>query len=175
MARPIQSGKIFIQLLQGELLALDAKTGKELWKAKHPDKSNAGVEANGYKQGATMTNAPIVIKDQVIAGISGGEFGVRGRVSSFDVNTGKWQWTKYSTGPDDEVGIVGGVGNASYASHKGKDLGVSTWRCNEWKTGGGTTWAGTAYDPELDLFRLQHRQPGDLGTRTSARATTSGR
>ena len=75
-----KSGKIFIQLLQGELLALDAKTGKELWKAKHPDKSNAGVEANGYKQGATMTNAPIVIKDMVIAGISGGEFGVRGRV-----------------------------------------------------------------------------------------------
>ena len=84
-----KSGKIFIELLQGELLAIDAKTGKELWRAKHPDKSNAGVEANGYKQGATMTNAPIVIKDMVIAGISGGEFGVRGRVTAFDVNTGK--------------------------------------------------------------------------------------
>ena len=87
------SGKIFIQLLQGELLALDAKTGKELWKAKHPDKSDAGAEANGYKQGATMTNAPIVIKDIVIAGISGGEFGVRGRVSAFNVNDGKHVWT----------------------------------------------------------------------------------
>jgi glucose dehydrogenase len=49
------SGKIYIEALQGELIALDAKTGKELWKAKHPDHSNAGVEANGYKQGATMT------------------------------------------------------------------------------------------------------------------------
>ena len=83
------SGKIFIQLLQGELLALDAKTGKELWKAKNADKSNAGPEANGYKQGATMTNAPIVIKDIVIAGISGGEFGVRGRVTAYDVNNGE--------------------------------------------------------------------------------------
>ena len=87
------SGKIYIQALQGELIALDAKTGKELWKAKHPDKSNAGVEANGYKQGATMTNAPIYIKtksgkEMVIAGISGGEFGVRGRVSAFDANSG---------------------------------------------------------------------------------------
>ncbi|MGN6393236.1 MAG: outer membrane protein assembly factor BamB family protein, partial [Gemmatimonadales bacterium] len=77
------SGKIYIEALQGELIALDAKTGKELWKAKHPDHSNAGVEANGYKQGATMTNAPIYIKTKsgkevVIAGISGGEFGVRG-------------------------------------------------------------------------------------------------
>ena len=106
------SGKIYIQALQGELIALDAKTGKELWKAKHPDKSNAGVEANGYKQGATMTNAPIYIKTKsgkeiVIAGISGGEFGVRGRVSAFDANTGAHLWTGYSTGPDSEVLIYG--------------------------------------------------------------------
>ena len=155
-----KSGKIFIELLQGELLAIDAKTGKELWRAKHPDKSNAGVEANGYKQGATMTNAPIVIKDMVIAGISGGEFGVRGRVTAFDVNTGKQIWTKYSTGPDDEVGIVNGVGNANYASHKGKDLGVTTWQGNEWKIGGGTTWGWYTYDPELDLFYYSSGNPG---------------
>ena len=87
------SGKIFIQLLQGELLALDAKTGKELWKVKNAD----------YKQGSTMTNAPIVIKDLVIAGISGGEFGVRGRVTAYNVNDGKEVWRGYSTGPDSEV------------------------------------------------------------------------
>ncbi len=154
------SGKIFIQLLQGELLALDAKTGKELWKAKHPDKSNAGPEANGYKTGATMTNAPIVIKDIVIAGISGGEFGVRGRVTAFDVNSGKHLWTKYSTGPDDEVGIQNGVANANYASHKGKDLGVSTWQGDEWKRGGGTTWGWYSYDPELDIFYYSVGNPG---------------
>src|SRR5581483_3597813 len=159
------SGKIYIQLLQGELLALDAKTGKELWKAKHPDKSSAGTEATGYKQGATMTNAPIYIKTKsgkeiVVAGISGGEFGVRGRVSAFDANTGQHVWTKYSTGPDDEVGIVNGNANSNYKSHQGKDLGVSTWQGDEWKRGGGTTWGWYSYDPELDIYYHSVGNPG---------------
>ncbi len=154
------SGKIFINLLQGELLALDAKTGKELWKAKHPDHSDAGPEAIGYKQGATITVAPLVVKDLVITGISGGEFGVRGRVSAFDVNTGKHIWTMYSTGPDKEVGIEGDA-NANYASHKGKDLGVSTWSgSDEWKRGGGTTWGWYSYDPELDIMYVSTGNPG---------------
>ena len=153
------SGKIYIQLLQGELAAIDAKSGKELWKAKHPDHSGAGVEANGYKQGATMTNAPIVIGDLVIAGISGGEFGVRGRVSAFDANTGKHVWTAYSTGPDSEV-MIEGDANANYASHKGKDLGVSTWQGDEWKRGGGTTWGWYSYDPELNLLYYSVGNPG---------------
>jgi len=153
------SGKIYIQLLQGELAAIDAKSGKELWKAKHPDHSGAGVEANGYKQGATMTNAPIVIGDIVIAGISGGEFGVRGRVSAFDANTGKHIWTAYSTGPDSEV-MIEGDANPNYASHKGKDLGVSTWQGDEWKRGGGTTWGWYSYDPELNLLYYSVGNPG---------------
>ena len=143
------SGKIFIQLLQGELLALDAKTGKELWKAKNAD----------YKQGSTMTNAPIVIKDIVIAGISGGEFGVRGRVTAYDVNDGKEVWRGYSTGPDSEV-LIEGDANANYPSHKGKDLGVSTWQGDEWKRGGGTTWGWYSYDPELNLFYYSTGNPG---------------
>jgi PQQ-dependent dehydrogenase (methanol/ethanol family) len=153
------SGKVYIQLLQGELAAIDAKSGKELWKAKHPDHSAAGVEANGYKRGATMTNAPIVIGDIVIAGISGGEFGVRGRVSAFDANTGKHLWTAYSTGPDSEV-MIEGDANANYASMKGKDLGVSTWQGDEWKRGGGTTWGWYSYDPELNLFYYSVGNPG---------------
>ena len=143
------SGKIFIQLLQGELLALDAKTGKELWKVKNAD----------YKQGSTMTNAPIVIKDIVIAGISGGEFGVRGRVTAYNVNDGKEVWRGYSTGPDSEV-LIEGDANANYPSHKGKDLGVSTWQGDEWKRGGGTTWGWYSYDPELNLFYYSTGNPG---------------
>jgi alcohol dehydrogenase (cytochrome c) len=154
-----KSGKIYIQLLQGELLALDAKTGKELWKARHVDKSNAGPEATMYKQGATMTNAPIVIKDIVIGGISGGEFGVRGRVTAWDANTGKHMWTGYSTGPDSEV-LISGDANMNYPSHKGKDLGVTTWQGDEWKRGGGTTWGWYSYDPELDLFYYSTGNPG---------------
>jgi lanthanide-dependent methanol dehydrogenase len=159
------SGKIFIQVLQGELIALDAKTGKELWKTTHPDHSDAGPEAIGYKQGATMTNAPIYIKTKsgreiVVAGISGGEFGVRGRVSAFDANSGEHVWTMYSTGSDKEVGIEGDA-NTNYASHKGKDLGVSTWNgSDEWKRGGGPTWGWYSYDPELDLFYYGTGNPG---------------
>jgi PQQ-dependent dehydrogenase (methanol/ethanol family) len=153
------SGKIYINLLQGELLALDAKTGRELWKAKHPDKSNAGPEATGYKQGATITVAPMVIKDIIITGISGGEFGVRGRVSAFNANTGAHMWTGYSTGPDNEV-LLDGDANVNYASHKGKDLGVSTWSGDEWKRGGGTTWGWYSYDPELNLFYYSTGNPG---------------
>jgi PQQ-dependent dehydrogenase (methanol/ethanol family) len=153
------SGKLFIELLQGELLALDAKTGKELWRAKHPATSGAGNEAIDFKSGATMTNAPIVIKDLVIAGISGGEFGVRGRVSAFDVNTGKHLWTAYSTGPDNEVKIVGDA-NPNYESHKGRDLGVKTWQGDQWKIGGGATWGWYSYDPQLNLFYYGTGNPG---------------
>ena len=153
------SGKIFINALQGTLVAIDAKTGKELWTAQHPATSGAGTEAVTYKDGATITVAPIVIKDVVITGISGGEFGVRGRVSAFDVNTGKHLWTGYSTGPDSEV-LLDGDANANYASHKGKDLGVSTWQGDEWKRGGGTTWGWYSYDPELNLFYVSVGNPG---------------
>jgi alcohol dehydrogenase (cytochrome c)/methanol dehydrogenase (cytochrome c) subunit 1 len=158
------SGRIYIQLLQGELVALDANTGKELWKATHPDHSDAGAEAVGYKQGATMTNAPIYIKTKsgkevVIAGISGGEFGVRGRVSAFDADNGQHLWTMYSTGSDKEVGIEGDA-NVNYTSHKGKDLGISTWPGDQWKRGGGPTWGWYSYDPELDLFYYGTGNPG---------------
>ena len=143
------SGKLFIELLAGDLLALDAKTGKQIWRVPNAD----------YKTGSTMTNAPIVIKDIVIAGISGGEFGVRGRVTAYDVNTGKEVWRAYSTGPDNDVKIVGEP-NSNYASMKGKDLGVSTWQGDEWQHGGGTTWGWYSYDPQLNLFYYSSGNPG---------------
>jgi len=143
------SGKLFIELLAGDLLALDAKTGKQLWRVPNAD----------FKQGSTMTNAPLVVHDVVIAGISGGEFGVRGRVTAFDVNTGKEVWRGYSTGPDADVKISG-VPNANYESMKGKDLGVSTWQGEEWMRGGGTTWGWYSYDPSLNLFYYGSGNPG---------------
>src|SRR5438067_13505081 len=108
------SGKLFIELLAGDLLALDAKTGKQLWRAPNAD----------YKTGSTMTNAPIVIKGVMIAGVSGGEFGVRGYVTAFDVNTGKQLWRAYSTGSDEDVKITGPA-NQWYPSMQGKDLGIT--------------------------------------------------
>jgi PQQ-dependent dehydrogenase (methanol/ethanol family) len=143
------SGKLYLQLLVGDLLALDAKTGKQIFRVKNAD----------YKRGETMTNAPIVIKDVVIAGVSGGEFGVRGHVTAYNANTGAQLWRAYSTGPDSDVKISGDA-NPNYASHKGKDLGVSTWQGDEWKRGGGTTWGWYSYDPELNLFYYGTGNPG---------------
>jgi PQQ-dependent dehydrogenase (methanol/ethanol family) len=142
-------GKIFFNQLDAATVALDAKTGKELWKAQQGD----------FKQGQTITMAPIVIKDKVITGISGGEFGVRGFVTANDVNTGKQVWRAYSTGPDSEV-LIGKDFSSPYKSHQGKDLGVTTWKGEEWKRGGGTTWGWYSYDPELNLLYHSTGNPG---------------
>jgi PQQ-dependent dehydrogenase (methanol/ethanol family) len=143
------AGILYIELLQGDLLALDAKTGKKVFQVKNAD----------FKQGSTMTNCPLVVKDVVIAGISGGEFGVRGRVTAFNALDGKELWRGYSTGPDKDV-LITGVPNPNYPSMQGKDLGVSTWQGDEWTRGGGTTWGWYSYDPELNLFYYGSGNPG---------------
>jgi PQQ-dependent dehydrogenase (methanol/ethanol family) len=142
-------GKIFLAQLDTTVVALDAATGKELWKVKQGD----------YKKGQTITTAPLVIKDKVITGISGGEFGVRGFVTANNINTGEQVWRGYSTGPDSEV-LIGDDFQAPYPSHEGKDLGVSTWKGDEWQRGGGTTWGWYSYDPELDLLYYSTGNPG---------------
>ena len=86
-------GKIFLQQADTTLVALDANTGKVVWTAKNGDP----------KIGETNTNAPHVFKDKVITGISGGEFGVRGRLIAYDIKTGKKVWKACSTGPDNEM------------------------------------------------------------------------
>jgi PQQ-dependent dehydrogenase (methanol/ethanol family) len=128
-------GKIFNNQLDTTTVALDAETGKELWKVKQGD----------YKNGQTITSAPLVIKDKVISGISGGEYGVRGFVTANDVKTGNQVWRMYSTGPEAEVGFPGSV---------------ETWKGDEWKTGGGTTWGWYSYDPDLNLLYYGTGNPG---------------
>jgi PQQ-dependent dehydrogenase (methanol/ethanol family) len=128
-------GKIFLNQLDANTVALDAETGKELWKVKQGD----------HKMGQTITSAPMVIKDKVISGISGGEFGVRGFVTANDAATGKQVWRMYSTGPEAEVGFPGSV---------------ETWQGDEWKRGGGTTWGWYSYDPDLNLFYYGTGNPG---------------
>ena len=84
-------GKIFLHQADTTLVALDAKTGEVAWTAVNGDP----------KKGETGTSAPMVIKDKVLVGISGGEFGVQGSVTAYDIKTGKQAWRGYSTGPDD--------------------------------------------------------------------------
>ena len=138
-------GKVFLQQADTTLVALDAKTGKKLWDVKNGDP----------KVGGTNTNAPHIFKDKVITGISGGEFGIRGYVAAYDINTGKQVWKGYSTGPDAEM-LMDPEKTMTWTNGKmapvGKDSSLKTWQGDQWKIGGGTTWGWYSYDPQENLM-----------------------
>src|SRR5689334_2304608 len=146
-------GKIFLQQADTTLVALDAKTGKVVWTAKN----------GNPKIGETNTNAPHVFKDKVITGISGGEFGVRGRLLAYDIKTGRRLWTAWSTGPDADL-LVDPAKTMTWSNGKmvpiGKDSSLKTWRGEAWKLGGGTTWGWYSYDPKLNLLYYGTGNPG---------------
>jgi PQQ-dependent dehydrogenase (methanol/ethanol family) len=135
------AGKIVYNLLDGNTVAVDSRSGKEVWRTKVGDVS----------RGETLTMAPLVVKNQVIVGNSGGELGVRGFVAALDLGTGKELWRGYNTGPDSEV-LIGQGYKAFYAEDRGKDLGVKTWPPDQWKIGGATVWGWISYDPGLNLI-----------------------
>lgn len=142
-------GRIHFVTLDSQAVAVDAATGKELWKVKLGD----------INKGETMTMAPLVVGGKVIVGNSGGELGVRGWIQALDAATGKVLWKAYNTGPDAEV-LIGPRFKPFYDSDKGKDLGVSTWPPDAWQQGGGTVWGWLAYDPELNLLYHGTANPG---------------
>ena len=137
--------KIFLQQADSTLLALDAGTGKVLWSVKNGDP----------KLGAVNTNAPHVFKDKVITGISGGEWGVRGFLAAYDINTGKQVWKAYSTGPDAEM-LIDPAKTMTWTDGAlkpvGTDSSLKTWKGDQWKNGGGTTWGWYSYDKALNLL-----------------------
>jgi PQQ-dependent dehydrogenase (methanol/ethanol family) len=137
--------KILLQQADSMLVALDAKTGKVLWQTKNGDP----------KLGAVNTNAPHVFKDKVITGISGGEWGVRGFVAAYDLNSGKQVWKGYSVGPDNEM-LVDPDKTMTWTDGAlkpvGKDSSLKTWKGDQWKIGGGTTWGWYSYDKALNLM-----------------------
>lgn len=142
-------GKVIINTLDGNTIAVDADTGKPVWKTKLAN----------INQGESITMAPMVVKGKVLVGNSGGEFGVRGWLAALDASTGKLLWKAYSTGPDKEV-LIGADFHPFYADDRGKDLGVKTWPPEAWKTGGGTVWGWIAYDPDLNLIYYGTANPG---------------
>ncbi len=146
----VADNKVFLAQADNTLVALDAKTGKELWKVKNGD----------HTKGETLTAAPLVVKDKVFVGISGGEFGVRGHLTAYDTNSGKMVWRAYSTGPDADVKIDPQKTTMMGKPIGQKDLGVSTWPGDEWKRGGGTTWGWYTYDPALNLIYYGTGNPG---------------
>lgn len=142
-------GKLFFNTLAGTVYALDIDDGSVVWQAKNADPH----------LGQTMTNVPLVAKDKVVVGVSGGEFGVRGYITAYDLRTGERVWRWYNTGPDEDVGI-GERFDPFYEHLRGEDLGVNTWPGDQWKLGGATVWAWFSYDPELNLIYSGTSNPG---------------
>ena len=136
-------GKVILQQADSMLVALDSKTGKVLWNVKNGDP----------KIGAVNTNAPHIFKDKVITGISGGEWGVRGFLAAYNLSDGKLAWKGYSVGPDAEM-LMDPAKTMTWTDGKmapvGKDSSLKTWKGDQWKIGGGTTWGWFSYDKALN-------------------------
>ncbi len=146
---PGQPPKIMMATLDGQIIAINAETGKELWKSKSADPT----------KGQTITGAGIVVGNKYIQGVSGAEFGVRCWVDAWDINTGKQVWRAYSMGPDEDVRLAPDFNSAN--PHYGqKGMGTSTWPGEQWKIGGGSTWGYWSYDPELNLVYTSTGNPG---------------
>lgn len=119
----LYNGLVIRGTLDAYMVALDQKTGKEVWKTK----------VINWKDGYSITGAPVVANGVVITGVSGAEFGIRGFIAGYDPATGKALWRRYTTAAPDEPG-------------------GDTWKVDDaYKNGGGSTWITGSYDPDLDL------------------------
>jgi PQQ-dependent dehydrogenase (methanol/ethanol family) len=135
----IWKGKLFVGTIDDRLIALDAKTGKQLWSVVTADQSKA----------YTITGAPRVFRDKVVIGNSGAELGVRGYVTAYDTATGRQVWRFYTVPGDPAKGPDG------EASDEAMKIALPTWAGQWWKYGGGgTVWDSIVYDPELNQLLL---------------------
>ncbi|MCA1454688.1 PQQ-dependent methanol/ethanol family dehydrogenase [Bradyrhizobium sp. BRP22] len=136
-------GKLFVGRLDGKLTALDAATGKALWTTKVVD----------YKQGSVITSPPLVVRDKVITGFGGGEYGVRGALLAFDINTGKQVWETFTVPSPEEPG-------------------GDTWKGDSAKHGGGAAWLVGSYDAKSDTVYWGTSNPAPWNT--AVRSTGNG-
>ncbi|SEI07679.1 methanol/ethanol family PQQ-dependent dehydrogenase [Paracoccus alkenifer] len=134
-------GMIFLPQADTTVVALDAANGEVKWSTKIGDPAI----------GETLTMATMPVKDKLMVGISGGEYGVRGRVTALNLADGTEAWKAYSTGPDDEMLV-----DPETTTHLGKPIGadssLDSWEGDQWKIGGGPIWGWFSYDPDLNLF-----------------------
>ena len=134
-------GAIILHQADTTVVSLDAKSGKVNWSVVNGDP----------KKGETNTATVLPVKDKIIVGISGGEFGVNCHVTAYDSKSGKKVWRGYSQGPDADM-IMDPEKTTSLGKPVGKDSSLKTWEGDQWKTGGGCTWGWFSYDPKLDLM-----------------------
>jgi alcohol dehydrogenase (cytochrome c) len=123
--------KLFKVNIDATLVALDARSGTVLWEKQIDD----------YKKGFTATGAPIVVKNKVVVGMAGAEFGTRGFIDAYDAATGERAWRFYTVAAKGEPG-------------------GDTWNGDSWRRGGGSTWITGTYDPELNLIYWGTGNPG---------------
>jgi alcohol dehydrogenase (cytochrome c) len=122
---------LFMSTLDAHLVAIDARTGNVLW----------DVEVAAYDSGYSKTAAPLIVKDKVVTGIAGGEFGIRGFIDAYNAETGELEWRTYTIPGEGEPGN-------------------DTWSDDSWKTGGSATWITGAYDPDLNMIYWGTGNPG---------------
>ena len=134
-------GRIFFSTLDGQVFALDAETGDVVWRAE-----NANIAI-----GETVPGMPLVVHDKVIVGVAGGETGVRGHITAYNIDTGQFRWRYYSMGPNNEVGI-GRRFEPFYPDDRIPDPALDSWSGDSWRRGGGSVWGWFTFDPELNLF-----------------------
>jgi PQQ-dependent dehydrogenase (methanol/ethanol family) len=127
----VLGSRVFFGTLDAALVALDARTGRVLWETQVAD----------TLQGYSITGAPLAIKDKIIVGIAGGEFGIRGFIDAYDATNGKRLW-RFNTIP--------GPG----------EFGNETWSGDSWKHGSGGAWLTGSYDPDLDVLYWAVGNPG---------------
>lgn len=149
----IYDNLVIFGTLDAKLVALDRKTGKVVWK----------VTIGDYKDGYSITAAPLIVKDLVITGVAGGEFGVVGKVEARDPKTGEVVWSRPTV--EGHMGYLNGKENGITGGEAGK-----TWPGDMWKSGGASTWLGGTYDPDTNLIFMgtgnpapwnSHLRPGD--------------
>jgi PQQ-dependent dehydrogenase (methanol/ethanol family) len=127
----VLGNRVFLGTLDAALVALDARSGRPLWETQVAD----------TMRGYSLTSAPLAIKDKVIVGVAGGEFGIRGFVDAYDAATGKRLW---------RFNAVPGPG----------EFGHDTWKGDSWKQGGASTWLTGSYDPDQDVLFWGIGNPG---------------
>jgi alcohol dehydrogenase (cytochrome c) len=127
----VARGRVFFATPHGHLVALDATTGRPVWQQVFVD----------VRAGESATLAPLVVKNLVIVGSSGAEYGVRGHIDAFNIETGQRVWRRYNVPKPGEPG-------------------ADSWRGDAWARGGGTAWITGTYDPELDLLYWGIGNPG---------------